>query len=133
MHDCHHATPCMSEEVFPVPSLQAACPLIGMTPRLPEVTAPILSVPSAGVPLLIWGVLFREAIQSNAGVASRESCPTVSEVEEVAAELPTARPGKVLDYGSDSDLPVMRGDTLARRRSLYHLRDSRRRGSLTRM
>ena len=51
----------------------------------------------------------------------------------MVTQLPVARPTEVVDYGSDSDLPVMRGDTLARRRSLYHLRDSRRRDSITKM
>ena len=92
--------------------------------------------------MLILVALYREAIQSSIGTTPG-SCAPVSEVEEVVAQLPIAqlpiaqlpiaRPTEVLDYGSDSDLPVMRGDTLARRRSLYHLRDSRRRDSITKM
>ncbi len=78
-------------------------------------------------------MMCREAIQSSIGTTAPGSCAPVSEVGEVAAQLPAARPGEVLDYGSDSDLPMMRGDTLARRRSIYHLRDSRRRDSITKM
>ncbi len=72
----------------------------------------------------------REAIQSSIGTSAPGGC---APVEEVVAQLPAARPSEVVDYGSDSDLPMMRGDTLARRRSIYHLRDSRRRDSITKM
>lgn len=77
--------------------------------------------------------MHREAIQSSIGPSDPASCPPVSEVEELVAQLPAARSNEVLDYGSDSDLPVMRGDSLAQRRSVYHLRDSRRRDSITKM
>jgi hypothetical protein len=39
----------------------------------------------------------------------------------------------VVDYGSDSDVPLLRGDSLVRRRSLIHLRESRRRDSIATM
>ena len=39
----------------------------------------------------------------------------------------------IVDYGSDSDVPLLRGDSLVRRRSLIHLRESRRRDSIATM
>ena len=75
----------------------------------------------------------RSMIQTGMAGAAKARCAPVSEEDETAAGLPAARPGEVLDYGSDSDLPMMRADTLARRRSLYHLRESRRRDSITKM
>ena len=72
-------------------------------------------------------------IQNGMAGAAKARCAPVSEEDETAAGLPAARPEEVLDYGSDSDLPMMRADTLARRRSLYHLRESRRRDSITKM
>jgi hypothetical protein len=56
-----------------------------------------------------------------------------SEMADDMAALPVGSGGKVLDYGSDSDLPATRADSLARRRSLLHLRESRRRDSITKM
>lgn len=75
----------------------------------------------------------RSMIQTGMAGAAKARCAPVSEEDETAAGLPAARPEEVLDYGSDSDLPMMRADTLARRRSLYHLRESRRRDSITKM
>lgn len=83
--------------------------------------------------LLTMACFCRETIQSSIGAAAPGKCAPVSEVEEVAAQLPMGPADEVVDYASDSDLPMMRGDTLARRRSLYHLRDSRRRDSITKM
>ena len=72
-------------------------------------------------------------IQTSMAGPTKARCAPVSEVDEAAAGLPAARPDEVLDYASDSDLPLMRAHTLARRRSLYHLRESRRRDSSTKM
>ena len=83
--------------------------------------------------LLSTACYCRDTIHSSIGAAAPGKCAPISEVEEVAAELPMGPADEVVDYASDSDLPMMRGDTLARRRSLYHLRDSRRRDSITKM
>lgn len=78
-------------------------------------------------------VPYRETIQNSIPARLPGRCALASKVEVAAPAVPIARPEGILDYGSDSDLPMMRGDTLARRRSLYHLRDSRRRDSITKM
>lgn len=72
----------------------------------------------------------RDAIKSSVG---QQGLPQAVSVMEEVAEVAALPAGKVLDYGSDSDLPATRADSLARRRSLLHLRESRRRDSITKM
>lgn len=69
-------------------------------------------------------VLHRDAIKRNLDCGGSSTG-----LDEVAA-LPLTASATVVDYGSDSDVHVLPGE---RRRSLIHLRESRRRDSITKM
>ncbi len=75
---------------------------------------------------MAW-VVHRDAIKRNLDCGGELTGLAV--VDEVAT-LPLTASATVVDYGSDSDVHVAPGE---RRRSLIHLRESRRRDSITRM
>ena len=79
----------------------------------------------------------RDVIRAGLGgmaAGSGSSVPGCEDAAEAAAvPEPVVHREVVMDYGSDSDLPLLHSNSLARRRSLIHLRESRRRDSINTM
>ena len=89
-----------------------------------------------GLRVRVWNTC-RDVIRAGLGAAGvgaiAPGCEDAADVAPVAEEEPVVHREVVVDYGSDSDLPLLRNGSLARRRSLIHLRESRRRDSINTM
>ena len=79
----------------------------------------------------------RDFLRGGLGAAAAGSGGSMPGGEDATQATPVAEPvvhrEVVMDYGSDSDLPLLHSNSLARRRSLIHLRESRRRDSINTM